>query len=79
MFPIKNTGVVNNKLEYILVINMFFAFKGKDFSILIFLPSRLITELVIDVIYDAAETSPKINTDKLLIISFLDMLNPTLK
>ena len=49
MLPIIRTGVVRIRLEYILDINIVLVLIGNDFIIFIFFPSKLITELVIDV------------------------------
>ena len=78
MSPIINIGVVRTKLLYILDINIFFVLIGNDFKILIFLPSRLITELVIDVVKAVNEIKTNINNDKLFITTFLSKPNPFL-
>ena len=48
--PINKTGVVMVRDANILLIKIVFTFIGRDFNMLIFLPSRLMIELVMDVI-----------------------------
>ena len=71
--PINKIGVVRIKLEYIFDINIVFVFIGSDLRILMFLPSKLITELVIDVINAVTVISANINIDELLSIILLDI------
>jgi hypothetical protein len=74
--PIINTGVVIIKLEYTFDINIVLTLTGNDFNILMLLPSKLITELVIDVIKAVTVIKISITKDKLFIIKSLDIFIP---
>ena len=63
MSPINIGTVVIDSAAYILDIKMVLVLIGNDFSMLIFFPSKLITELVIDVINAADEIRIKIKID----------------
>ena len=67
--PINNIGVVIVNAANTLLIKIVFVFIGNDFNILIFFPSKLITELVIDVMNDVNDIKMNINIDKLLFIN----------
>ena len=72
--PINNIGVVITKQAYILDIIIVLGFIGRVFNMFMFLPSRLITEFVIDVIYEVITINISIITEVLFIIN--SMLKP---
>ena len=76
IFPINSTGVVIIKQEYILDISIVFIFIGNDFKMFMFFPSKLITELVIDVIYAVKDINTNINIDILLFNNSFDNPRP---
>ena len=71
--PIINTGVVINKQDNILDVKMVLVSIGRDLSILIFFPSKLIKEFVIDVIKDVNEIIINIKIDVLFVIKSNDI------
>ena len=76
IFPINRIGVVITRQAYIFDIKIVLIFIGSDFKILIFLPSKLMTELVIDVINEVNIRRRRITMDILFVIISFDMPNP---
>ena len=76
IFNIKSDLMVIWKVTF-SAFSIVFVFIGKDFNILIFLPSKLITEFVIDVINAVKDIRIKINIGILFIIRFFDIFKPS--
>lgn len=71
--PINKTGVVMVRAANTLLNSIVFTLIGNDLRILIFLPSRLITELVMEVINDVNNIKTNTSIGKLFIIRSFDI------